>query len=116
MTGKKSSLNKRQHEGTEAVSVVSKTSGVEAPARERIRKVPCNNLQDIQNPGRVRVEGSVTRNKGNYESIRVGVCIDWPCAPTTEDLDKTYVFLSERVEALIIEELENANSSEYLTV
>jgi hypothetical protein len=114
MTAKKGS-QKRQHEGTESVSVSAKAAGTgEMGIKDNTRKVPVNNLQDIVNPGRVRVEASVTKNMGNYESIRVGVAIEWPCEPTPQALKSTYEFLSDRAEALVLEELELAKSGDYL--
>ncbi len=100
---------RHRHEGTEAVSRERKVSGVGfSEEKNDVKKVPIDSLQDTPHVAKVRVEGSVTKNMGNFESIRVGVAIEWPCAPTAAELDKTYAFLSQRVDTLVQDELDAA--------
>lgn len=47
-------------------------------------------VQVAGEPAIVRVDIGLTRNLGNYESIKVSVGISIPCAATAEDIDATY--------------------------
>lgn len=53
----------------------------------------------------MRVEGSVTRNMGDYNSVRVAVMVEMPCYPTNAEVDRCYLWCSEKVEDKIQEEL-----------
>ncbi len=55
--------------------------------------------------GRVRVEGSITRNMGDYNSIRIGVSVEMPCYPSEHDVDRCYDWCSAKVEDKIQNEL-----------
>ena len=54
---------------------------------------------------RVRLEGSVTRNMGDYNSIRVAVMVEMPCYPSATDVDRCYDWCSAKVEEKIQREL-----------
>lgn len=56
-------------------------------------------------PAWVRVEGSVTRNMGDFNSVRVAVMLEVPCLPVEEDLDRTYQWASTFVEDKLQSEL-----------
>ncbi len=53
----------------------------------------------------VRVEGSVTRNMGDYNSVRVAVMIELPCYPTVADVDRAHGWCSAKVDEKIQHEL-----------
>ncbi len=53
----------------------------------------------------VRVDGSVTRNMGDYNSIRVGVMVELPCYPTTSEVDRAIGWCSEKVDDKVAREL-----------
>lgn len=55
-------------------------------------------------PAYVRVNAGVTKNLGNYESLRLDVSISRPCY--VEDIDRTYESLSTRVSEMLEEELD----------
>lgn len=57
---------------------------------------------------KVRIEGSTTRNLGNYESCRVSVMVELPCVPTEAGIDAAAKWASAKVDALIETELEQA--------
>lgn len=103
----KRKITKQQHEATETVSSASRLQGQNFPVRDRQLRVPVDSLQDIVNPGRVRVGAGVTRKAGEntMEFIRVDVQLEWPCEPTKKGLKDTYEFLSERVEQIIEDEI-----------
>jgi len=50
------------------------------------------------NAARVTVEAGITRNLGNYESIRYHVSLTLPCLPEAEDIDETYNSAKEWVD------------------
>ncbi len=54
---------------------------------------------------RVRVEGSITRNMGDYNSIRIAVMVEMPCYPSESDVDRCYDWCSAKVEDKIQNEL-----------
>lgn len=41
-------------------------------------------------PAYVTISMGLTRNLGNYESVKLHVGVTLPCAPTSEDIDATY--------------------------
>ncbi len=53
----------------------------------------------------VRVEGSVTRNMGDYNSVRVAVMVEMPCYPTASDVDRAHGWCSSQVDQKIQHEL-----------
>lgn len=65
-------------------------------------KVPCPRFE---NPARVRVGGSVTRNLGDFNSVRVEVSVELPCQPTEADIDNASSYASHLVDGYIAREL-----------
>ena len=78
--------------------------GDETNYEERIRVPMFTNT-----PARVRVEGGVTRNMGDYNSIKVGVIIEYPCYPEESEVRRTYRIVSNLVDELIGSELAQAS-------
>lgn len=56
-------------------------------------------------PAMVRVNAGVTKNLGNYESLRVDVAISVPCY--AEMVDDTFDAIAEQVSELLADEVEN---------
>lgn len=52
----------------------------------------------------VHISMGVTRNLGNYESVKVSVGVTLPCLPTAEDIDETYTqgkgWVDDRINAI----------------
>lgn len=65
-------------------------------------------LSGIKHAARVQVKGGVTKNMDNFESIRVDVSVELPCAPTPAAVDKAYKAASDMVDKFIVDELERA--------
>jgi hypothetical protein len=63
---------------------------------------------DCLNPAYVGVMGSVTKNLGNYEAVRVQVSISLPCESDEASVRKTFDKASEMVDEFVGIELENA--------
>jgi hypothetical protein len=55
-------------------------------------------------PAFVRVNAGVTKNLGNYESLRVDVSITAPCY--VEEIDKVQKAIAEKVATMLDEEVE----------
>lgn len=104
---------RKRHEGSASVSSEHKSGRDTVSEKSDVKKIPIDDLQDVPNPARVRVLGSVTKNLGNYESVRVGVEIEMPCLPNTEAIDATYKNLSQHVDEKIQEEMALATGEEY---
>lgn len=45
---------------------------------------------ESKTPAYVRVAGGKTINLGNYESMRIDVCVELPSEPTKEGIEQTY--------------------------
>lgn len=66
-------------------------------------------LGNYQGPvGYVRVEGSVTQNMGDFNSVRVAVAVEMPCRPTPEGADRMYQWCSGFVDERVNSELDMA--------
>jgi len=61
-------------------------------------------------PARVRVQGGVTKNLGNYESARVDVMIELPCYPEASEIERTYAYASDLLDRLVPEQVEKATN------
>lgn len=59
-------------------------------------------------PAKVRVEGSVTKNLGDYNSARVAVCIELPCYPEDSEIRRAYTYASALLDELLPAQLDQA--------
>ncbi len=83
--------------------------GQEAESEERIR------VPDLPAAhGRVTVDGSLTKNLGDYNSCRVGVTVSLPCLPEVSEVERTYGIASKMVEGFMDNELKNILSEEQI--
>ena len=74
---------------------------------EIIEKVDVPFFGDVE-VGRVRVGGSVTRNMGDYNSVRVEVSFELPCLPELSEANRVYDIVSKFVDGKIKKELDCA--------
>ncbi len=74
---------------------------------ETIEKVDVPFFGDVE-VGRVRVGGSVTRNMGDYNSVRVEVSFELPCLPELSEANRVYDIASKFVDGKIKKELDCA--------
>jgi hypothetical protein len=72
---------------------------------ETIEKVNVPFFGDVE-VGRVRVGGSVTRNMGDYNSVRVEVVFELPCLPELSEANRVYEIASKFVDGKIKKELD----------
>ena len=86
-------------EGFINVSRIDYASGevVQETNREETVRVPVFHTT----PAKLKVEGSITSNLGNYESCRVSVSIEMPCYPTDSELQRCYEYVSAKIGDLI---------------
>ena len=58
----------------------------------------------------VGVAVGMTKNLGNYESVKVQISLHMPCAPDSEVIDQTFAFIEEwvdkKMEAALAETVE----------
>lgn len=82
------------------LTVMSKFAGSDEskPRPLQVRKF------DVE-PAYVRVSAGMTKNMGNYESLRVDVAISMPCY--AEEVDKVVPVVADMVAAHLTEELKN---------
>ena len=92
--------------GTQAVTIEGK-AGADITRHEEEVTHPTYEL-GCDHPARVRVEGSITQNMGDFNSVRVGVMIEIPCIPTEEAIAETYDIASEWVDDKLSNELDIA--------
>lgn len=57
------------------------------------------------NPARVRVSGSATKNLGDYNSVRVEVMVELPCLPEESEVHRAYLLASDWVDGYVGREL-----------
>ena len=76
---------------------------------ETIEKVDVPFFGDVE-VGRVRVGGSVTRNMGDYNSVRVEVSFELPCLPELSEANRVYDIASKFVDSKIKKELDCATN------
>jgi hypothetical protein len=89
--------------GVEYTSVTKKESGV---VEEKNEELQHTKTEISKTPlSRIKVGGSVTKNMGNYNSIKIEVMLELPCKSTKESLQKAYVYASEWVSDKIEEEI-----------
>lgn len=58
-------------------------------------------------PAYVKVSGGLTKNMGDYNSVRIDVAVTMPCLPTDQDVRSTYESVSKLVDELLSKELNN---------
>ncbi len=61
----------------------------------------------------VRVDGGITKNLGDYNSVKVGVSITRPCKDDDAEIRNTYGQLSVMVEELVATELSVAENKAF---
>jgi hypothetical protein len=99
---------KQGNEGSITKSVEHRTSGKVVSSAESTEKFKGT---DCINPAYVGVMGSVTKNMGNYEAVRVQVSVSLPCDPKDASIRKTFDQASSMVDEFVGIELENAGVS-----
>lgn len=62
-------------------------------------------------PAHVEVVGSITRNMGNYNSVRIEVKLCMPSLPEMSEVDRVYSMASSWVEDKLNQELAQANET-----
>lgn len=74
------------------------------PLTDRNERYPVD-LGDCAHPASIRIGGGITKNMGNFESIRLDVSIEWPFPPTLPALEQTHAWLTEVVDQKVAYEL-----------
>jgi hypothetical protein len=82
----------------EKVSVTSVYGGEERNRQEKLKV-----RKFLVEPAYVRVNAGMTKNMGNYESLRIDVSITVPCY--TEEIDKVFPAVADKVSIFLEEEL-----------
>lgn len=84
----------------ETVNVTSTYAGEE---RNRTKRITVRKF--LVEPAYVRVNAGMTKNMGNYESLRVDVSLSVPCY--VEEIDQVVPATADRVSVFLEEELKN---------
>jgi hypothetical protein len=84
---------------TEETLIVTSVYGGE----ERNRTEKLNVRKFIVEPAYVRVNAGMTKNMGNYESLRIDVSLTVPCY--TEEIEKVFHSVADRVSVFLEEEM-----------
>lgn len=102
-------INTTAHEGTIEVSraIYHRGMPVGNPV-ESIETVRVPMFAGV--PGKVRVEASVTRNLGDYNSVRVSVAIELPCYAEETEIRRAYTYGSDLVDEMVGNELYRATA------
>ena len=94
-------------EGSIEVSRIDYSEGDIIDQSEYSEKVTVPVLAGVE-PAKVRVEGSVTRNMSDFNSVRVSVAVEMPCLPELSEVNRVYQIISQLVENRTQEELADA--------
>lgn len=62
-------------------------------------------------PARIKVAGSITRNMGDMNFVRVEVSLEMPCLPELSEAERVYAMTAAWVDERMRLELENATTS-----
>jgi hypothetical protein len=103
-------VKKTQQEGTIDIKRVQYSNGELSEESEETETVPCPIFENIE-VGKVNIRGSVTKNLGNFNSIRVEVGLELPVLPELSEVDRVYEISSKFVENKLKQELDNATMS-----
>lgn len=74
--------------GSAHASRSHRVSGQEVSTRETSHEI--EDHLDCANPAYVGVQQALTRNLGNYESLKLGVNISLPCLPNEDSIRDTF--------------------------
>ncbi len=75
------------HQGTEVTATVTKTYK-DGSTSEEVEKLGQLILPEPH--ATVGVNAGITKNLGDYNSVKVSVSLFMPCTPTSDDIDETY--------------------------
>ena len=100
-------LKKTQTEGSIDVKRIQYSNGQLSEEKETLETIPCPTFGEVE-VGRINVRGSITRNLGDFNSVRVEVGLELPCLPELSEVDRVYNIASNFVEEKIKAELDNA--------
>lgn len=99
-----------RHAPDDLYATVTKKNSGKAFEEEVIEPRTLTTPSDVS--ASVWVEGSVTKNMGNYESVKVSAGVRRPCADTPEAINAMYGEISEMVDDFLQRELELASGAE----
>lgn len=88
-----------------AEETLNVTSAYGKDGKESARQERMNVRKFLVEPAYVRVNAGMTKNMGNYESLRIDVSLTVPCY--TEEVDRVFPRVAERVSVFLQEELKN---------
>lgn len=103
---RKRAMDMTPHDYTGTIEVERVAYGATHQSSETIR-VPIFHTA----PARLRVEGGITRNMGDYNSVRVAVAVELPALPERTEIERAYLVASDIVDDLINRELDIATGN-----
>ena len=93
--------------GTIVVRRADYRAGEELDSNEESSEVAVPFFGEVE-VGRVRVGGGVTRNMGDFNSVRLDVAVELPCLPVAEEVERAYGIASRMVEGYLRREMDQA--------
>ena len=102
-------VRKRVINGNASVVTEVKKAGVLVSNKEQDVELEAN--ESITNPARVSVKLGITKNLGNFNSLRVDVQVEYPCKPDEVTVASTVKRVSRWVQEFIEQEIEEAESN-----
>lgn len=100
---------KTQNEGTIDIKRIQYSNGELSEEKELQETVPCPTFGNVE-VGRISVRGSITKNLGDFNSVRVECGLELPCLPELSEVDRVYSIASNFVEEKIQQELDSAST------
>lgn len=83
-------MNQLYGQVSETIEKVSSGKVVDSKANEKTFPVKLKDLSG--NVTKIKVSGGLTKNMGNFESLRVDVAIEMPCPATPDGIEKAYQY------------------------
>ena len=102
-------VRRRVVNGNASVVTEVKKAGVLVSNKEHDLELDAN--ESLVNPARVSVKLGITKNLGNFNSLRVDVQVEYPCEPKEEAVASTVKRVSGWVQMFIEQEIEEAESN-----
>lgn len=103
MNTKKKAPNIHEAKGSISVSSELKDSGEVKSKKDETKREVESVIKD-PHAAYVRVDGGITKNLGDYNSVKIGVSISMPCEPTFKAINKCYKKTSKLVDELMDKE------------
>ncbi len=112
--GKKGKNKKKKqggkHNAVKVVDIRTKEDLIVIRQDREVTNIPVPSLEGCGHPAKVTISGRMTESV-DFNSVSIGVQVEFPCQPTLKAVEDTRRFLSEYVEHSLEEEYKKLKES-----